>query len=51
MFPIPVMITALAKDAFIAEGWAVVGRKVSKPLVCPQPSNIPSICSIPTLPK
>jgi len=30
MFPIPAMITALEKEAFIAAAWDVVGRKVSK---------------------
>lgn len=30
MFPLPVMITALEKEAFIAAAWEVVGRKVSK---------------------
>ncbi|MCL5778864.1 IS110 family transposase [Limibaculum sp. FT325] len=30
MFPIPAMITALEKEAFIAAAWEVVGRKVSK---------------------
>lgn len=29
-FPIPALITALEKEAFIAEAWDVVGRKVSK---------------------
>jgi hypothetical protein len=29
-FPTPASITALAKDAFIAAAWDVVGRKVSK---------------------
>ena len=44
MCPIPVMITALAKDAFIAAAWTVVGRKVSKPLVYPPtPATIPLI--------
>jgi transposase len=30
LFPIPAMITALEKDAFIAAAWDAVGRKVSK---------------------
>jgi len=30
MFPLPVMIAALEKEAFIAAAWEVVGRKVSK---------------------
>ncbi len=30
MFPLPAMIAALEKDAFIAAAWEVVGRKVSK---------------------
>jgi hypothetical protein len=29
-FPMPASVTAMAKDAFIAEAWDVVGRKVSK---------------------
>lgn len=30
MFPLPAMIAALEKDAFIAAAWEVAGRKVSK---------------------
>jgi len=30
MFPLPVMIAALEREAFIAAAWEVVGRKVSK---------------------
>lgn len=30
MFPLPAMVVALEKDAFIAAAWNVVGRKVSK---------------------
>src|SRR5205085_5184811 len=29
-FPTPASVTALAKDAFVAEAWDVIGRKVSK---------------------
>jgi transposase len=35
LFPIPAMITALEKDAFIAAAWDAVGRKVSN-IACSQ---------------
>ena len=29
-FPTPVSITSLGREAFVAEAWSLVGRKVSK---------------------